>query len=324
MFKKIQIENLYKTLLLRDVDESGLNSYVKSDLSIVEIESVIKRSDEYKSLLLKQSNYSDPLLDSPRNLPRNTTVKFFDTDTESLYEENIKRYGDSWIWSNVDISYKLNSLGYRMKEFNEIDWTNYMAVFGCSFTTGVGLPIGYTFSHKISESLNLDLVNAGVPGGSNDLILMNLTRLLSTKKLPKLIILNWSHLRRKSYWSNGRPIIHGATVDSRGDKWNKSFANYLDNYNDWPYEFINILKQANTLCSLANVPVWHITNFDCFGFVDEIETFRHSLDSHDLNYLNSDIGRDFDISRNNHAHPGLKLQNKIVDRFNEIKTNFGF
>ncbi len=83
-----------------------------------------------------------------------------------------------------------------MKEFNNIDYNNCMAVFGCSHTVGIGINNEDTWSYRIAKDKGLDLINAAVPGGSNNLMVINLVRLLKTVK-PKYIVMSWTSLLRK-------------------------------------------------------------------------------------------------------------------------------
>jgi 2-polyprenyl-3-methyl-5-hydroxy-6-metoxy-1,4-benzoquinol methylase len=50
--KKAKIEQLYKNILNRDADASGLTHYLNSDFSLTEIEHQLRNSDEYKKNFL--------------------------------------------------------------------------------------------------------------------------------------------------------------------------------------------------------------------------------------------------------------------------------
>lgn len=307
--KKTKLEELYRDILFRDLDASGLKTYY--DMNIDQIENILLSSAERKKLLLQEYT----LLDMPRDLPRSCTTKFWDTDTEELYNKNVNKLGNDWIWATKPIEYSVNSLGYRMQEFNEIDWSNYLAVFGCSFTAGTGLPLEDTWSYRISKSLGLDLVNAAIPGGGNDTILINLTRLLKQKEKPKYIIISWSAITRKAYWYNGNVILYGS-IDQKNKSWEQSYYNYLNNNYQWQYEFIEIKRQADTLCQLANVPVWHITNFNEYNFIDSVDKILPSQSDGSMYGINNWSARDYNFEKRT-GHPGIELQDKIVDKWNQ-------
>lgn len=334
--KKKQINALYNRILERDADEAGLYTYQNSKLSLEEIENALYNSSEYLLLTESRLNSNNYLIDSPRNLPRNTTVDFWDTDSEDLFNKNKALLGEKWIWSNTKITYKINSSGYRMKEFDHIDWSNYMVSLGCSFCAGIGIPLEDTYSYRISKELDLDLVNGGIPGGNNDLILMNVSRILANKTLPKLITISWSALSRKSFWGNGKPLLYGlsATPESLGinlinykapSLWGDAYHVYNTNYRYWKYDFLETKRQVDTLCKLANVPVWHFTNFGDYDFTESITklvydaSLARNKSIPDIQYLNEHIARDFSIN-----HPGFNLQNRVCDEWNRIKKDLGF
>lgn len=333
--KKKQINALYNRILERDADEDGLLKYYNSKLSIEEIEDALYNSNEYAVLTESRLNSSNCLIESPRNLPKNTTVKFWDSDTEELYNKNKVLLGKQWIWFDAQIEYSINSLGYRMKEFDDVDWSNYMASFGCSHCVGVGIPLEQTYSYRISKELGLDLVNGGIPGGNNELILMNVSRLLANKAPPKLITISWSGLSRKSFWGNGKPLLYGLgdTAENLGmnilnstapSLWGDAYHVYNTNYRYWKYYFLETKRQVDTLCKLANVPVWHFTHFGGYEFTESVTKILHSdsgaLQSPpNIEYLNEYIARDFSVN-----HPGFNLQNRVCNEWNRIKKDFGF
>ena len=93
-----------------------------------------------------------------------------ENDDENLYDYNIKhRYNDmqlnGWLDAKSAIVYQFNSWGFRSTEFNS---TGGIMFLGCSHVAGIGLPEIDTFSHIVSNRLNLDLYRMGVGGGSND------------------------------------------------------------------------------------------------------------------------------------------------------------
>lgn len=309
--KRQQLTELYREILFRDPDESGLTAY--ADLDIESVRTALLNSDERKEILLSQG--TGLLLDMPRDLPRSTTVNFWDTDTEELYNYNQQRLGEQWRWSQQPIIYSVNSLGYRMKEFDQIDWSNFMAVFGCSFTAGTGLPLEETWSYRIAQELKHDLVNAAIPGGGNETILLNLTRLLSSGKLPKLVIISWSSLVRKCYWYKGTVILHGS-VELKNKLWESAYYNYLINPEQWAYEFLETKRQVDLLCKLAGIRVWHMTSFNEYNFVDAVDKIIPRQSDGTVYGINNWAARDYNIESKT-AHPGLELQDRIVACWNQ-------
>lgn len=85
-----------------------------------------------------------------------------------------------------------NSLGFRCKEFTDIDMDNYILFAGSSHTEGVGVKPDQTFAHLVSAVMKCDQVNLGVGGGGIDAVEHNLLMwFLKHDKHPKAIIVEW-------------------------------------------------------------------------------------------------------------------------------------
>jgi hypothetical protein len=78
---------------------------------------------------------------------------------------------------------------------------------GCSFTEGQGLKnhITESYSHQLSEKLNLEYYNFGLCGASNDYIFRKIFELIEEDTITKddIIVIQWTHYNRKEL-----PIIH--------------------------------------------------------------------------------------------------------------------
>jgi len=305
MFKKYrvnQIFKLYNNILLRDPTQDELQKSVhnfKPELLKENLLSSLERCRIVKS-------YDDTiLLNIPRNLPRNTIINFWDSDTKERYNELKKEIGKDWFWFNKNISYDINNLGYRMKQLDQIDIDNCIAVFGCSHTVGIGINNEDTWSYKIAKNMNCDLINAAIPGGSNNLMLINLIKLLKHIK-PKLIVMSWTSLLRKSFWKNGNVVMWGQYApgvcfdDER--IWETSFNNYMENDIQHQWEFKLLKDKVDLLCKFANIPVYHITMWDGFSFDSSIEKFIW----HNPDPAIEQTARDG-------WHPSIQLNNKIYN-----------
>lgn len=89
------------------------------------------------------------------NLPKNqiTHIDYFTTD-EIKYAE---------LWEGKHFQYDVHDLGFRFTELpTEVD----IAVFGCSFTFGIGLPTEMLWHTILSNKSNSSCINFGLPGAS--------------------------------------------------------------------------------------------------------------------------------------------------------------
>jgi hypothetical protein len=321
--RKKKIINLYENILGRVPDDGGLNYYLNSNLTIEEIKNSLLNCSERKNMLFNNNILLN--ISKIYNI-KSKTVLFCDTDTENCFIKNKKTLGKKWIWNNKPIEYKINSLGYRMNEFDEIDWSNYMAVFGCSHTFGTGMPLDDLFSTKISKDLKLDIVNASIPGGSNNSILINLCKLLHNKSLPKFIICNWTFLTRWSYIQNDTICRYGIGKKDIGCDYSPSYVNYIENDSQLDMNFNIIKEQVDTLCKLSNVPVWHITSCNGYESNNKIDKIFSEKNHTSIEHINKTCARDFLHTDNfvNAGHFGYKYQENVFNKWLQIKNTFRF
>jgi hypothetical protein len=85
---------------------------------------------------------------------------------------------------------------YRIEEDTIFDDTIWF--FGCSHVYGYGLPRNKTAPSILGTILDETVVNLGVPKSGIDLILENLTRLLSLHK-PKAVVIAYPMIARKMF-----------------------------------------------------------------------------------------------------------------------------
>jgi hypothetical protein len=119
-------------------------------------------------------------------------LKFYPADDESRFLESLKTQPEDWYYRTKDITYKLNSHGYRTQEFNTIDWANSIVLFGCSCTFGIGVDEDETISYYLSQITNRPVINMGWPGGSNMSMLMNSSVLKQEYPTPYAVVFLWS------------------------------------------------------------------------------------------------------------------------------------
>ena len=94
----------------------------------------------------------------------NTTLNWCSTDSEQEFQKNLKNSQqyellDKNGWIDRNIEYSFNSYGFRSRE---IDISNPgFAVFGCSFTSGIGLPVDELWPVRLSKELSIPVDNFG-------------------------------------------------------------------------------------------------------------------------------------------------------------------
>lgn len=148
----------------------------------------------------------------PQFLKNNEQIMLFcGTDTQEAYEKNLKIMPNDWRYRDKKVFYKVNKYGYRTDEWENIDWKNSIAIFGCSYTFGIGLAEDETISYYLEELTGKRVINLGVGGGSNELSLMNCTHMINNFDFPEVVVFNWTFLDRFIYLSRNGYITNVGT-----------------------------------------------------------------------------------------------------------------
>lgn len=278
---------------------------------------------------------NDFLIESPWT-EKYGTFNFLHTDSEELFEQNKKKLGPEWIYYNKPITYTINQLGYRMeKEMHEVDYDNYIAFFGCSFTVGIGMPLEDSFAYITAQRAKCDYVNAAVGGASPDFVFTNFLHFFEkAPKKPKCFVFVWPELTRTFYWYENRPLflVSGQEKNCITDYWNKAYKSFIMEDSHVNNRFKYIRSAIKLICESNNVPYYECSlyqsneNFNStheeIDFSDKIHPAYSAFD-HDPKILHLNWGRDIiSMSKTEvNAHPGNYCQHAIADKF---FTKFGF
>ena len=117
-------------------------------------------------------------------------------DTLEHYNNTRKAFGNAWKYSNKSISYNTNRLGYRTKEFEEIDWANSIVLFGCSHVFGAALAEDETISHHLTSITGIPVINMGAMGSSIQHTFYNNITLRKHYPTPKAVLNLWTSVDR--------------------------------------------------------------------------------------------------------------------------------
>ena len=122
-------------------------------------------------------------------------------DNEELFEHNKTKVGNDWKYLKAKVTYTINSDGYRAPEWDNIDWKNSVVLFGDSCTYGVGISDEDTISSQLEKLLGRPVINLGVGGGSNMLMIHNATHLLEHFGIPYAVANIWSTPNRFRFFT---------------------------------------------------------------------------------------------------------------------------
>jgi len=144
-------------------------------------------------------------------------VHFWGADTEHLYNENLRKLpkDHKWrIWENKTLTYTVNRQNYRCKNWDEIDWTNSILIFGCSNVFGVGLDDTETISSNITNILNIPVINLGVSGSSAMFSWVNTTKICKAGIQPKAVVYVWTYPERVTVLGSDNLVINSGPWNS--------------------------------------------------------------------------------------------------------------
>lgn len=116
------------------------------------------------------------------------------TDSEYHYNKNKSKI-DSY-YSETNVVYTYNDLGYRTINFNELT-DEFILCFGCSYTEGVGVTDTDTWPAMLESEVNMPCINLGIGGSGMHTQLINATQWIKNKMtLPKGVVLQVPEVTR--------------------------------------------------------------------------------------------------------------------------------
>ena len=193
------------------------------------------------------------------------TLLWCSIDSEQEYNKNLKNTWQRELlfqngWIDHKIEYQYNAQGFRSRE---IDLTRPgFAVFGCSFTQGLGLPIWDLYHERISKDLGIPVDNFGVYGASNGLAFRLAHYWLPIIK-PQFVILQTTFKERFE-------IINQHNVSTVMSPAFPQVATVQEVFRDWWFTDANSIadKQRNELaiqqvCHQSGIPV-HVIDVEDF------------------------------------------------------------
>lgn len=218
-------------------------------------------------------------------LPVNTSNifnKFVGTDNESSFKKNLAVQPNDWVYRSKPVNYNLNKDFYRTYEFETIDWTNSIVIFGCSCVFGVGLDEEDTLSRQLSKLLNKPVINIGVPASGIFYSLYNSIILSEGYPTPQAVVHLWTDYDRSTYFKK-QEIINGGP-------WNMKLGDYTDAWTQNPYN----TKTHAVFASKISKQMWQEkTKYY------EASFFRKTAELIECDYI------DFNADARDFMHPGI-------------------
>lgn len=190
------------------------------------------------------------------------------------------------------IDYKINSLGYRTKEFSDIDWANSIVIFGDSTALGEALDEEYTLASVIQSKTGIPTVNLGVGGTSILKAHHDSVLLLENYPAPKVVVYIWTCFYRTVFYKENQTNNYG--VWNAKLKNNKKKYRYKKEYDSWFNNEVNPTVWA-MFTQMATKHLWKDKTIMYEG-----SFFKHTSDLFNCNFFPT-----IDNAKDN-LHPGIK------------------
>lgn len=232
------------------------------------------------------------------------THLYYSSDTLKNYRRSLKQMGDSWKYKDVTIEYKINKMGYRSADIEEITDDNYFVAYGCSHTQGIGLHLDDTYCEVLSKRLGMKYLNLGQGGSSHNYLWFN--ALLGAKHFkfkPKFVIFQWPEITRLAIPKTDGivDIITPIMVNKIGDLYDrKLYEAYIMNRNFINQQALGYYNSVNLLWQEKKVKTINITLDNDSNALFDIKLFPLKFDDNTL------------LARDLH-HPGAEQNVEIAD-----------
>ena len=142
----------------------------------------------------------DQLIHRPSR--RSGTCEFFSEYEKTQFDLNCDNPRMSDKYKDGTLQYTFNSLGYRTGQLNRFNDNEFILVFGCSYTEGVGLHEYDIWHSHLSRKFARPIMNLAIGGTGGDVIRLN-SVLYNRNNFPKpkLVIFQWPGDHRRMFAS---------------------------------------------------------------------------------------------------------------------------
>jgi hypothetical protein len=208
------------------------------------------------------------------------TVQWIGDDNEEKFNYNLNNHRSKLLAtgiSNTDITYSINSNGFRSPEFEPGEW---IAVAGCSFTFGVGVPLEHTWSKIVANHLGLQCANLGKPGAAPDTCFRMCYHWLP-KLQPKALIYFEPPLGRFEILSSTVKTtkdsgLHYANIRTVSEKKFSIYAYWSRNFLNFELNYIKNKLAIQFICENLNIPMYSYKVYKDIQFDNMSRDLQHS------------------------------------------------
>lgn len=235
-----------------------------------------------------------------------TTWEYCGSDDGKKFKSNLKRTKKDWYYRDTPIKYTLNSLGYRTRNFDEVDWENSIVIFGCSYVQGVGVDDTHTLSYFLEKELNLPVINMGVIGSSNTFHLHNVNVLLTQYPKPKAILYLPSAIQRYPIYDWDHVIYRGEWTDNKTQMKTNRANSVVQN--------LMALNIISNMCQSRTTYIEYCVSHPLYKF---LEDYNPNVNRVYIDGCEPRIDNEEDYARDL-AHPGSNIHERLAKSLTKI------
>lgn len=243
----------------------------------------------------------DSILVDYENVGR--TRPFYSSDSRVQFARNYRIVDPKYTADNVE--YKFNKFGYRTCEPSELKERDFILVFGCSYTEGVGLHEEDIWCSQLCNELGIQKFNLGKASSGPDIQYLNTLQYVKSKlPTPKMVIYQWPETTRRAFssmsedYDNQVKITPHTASNPRTEKADTKW--FMRRYCGEPGEREMLSYTSYTVCNqlwgLLGVPVYNWTwqgDYDSryvdVKLVSTVDTGRARDMSHDGSDIHSQV-----------------------------------
>jgi len=252
------------------------------------------------------------------------------SDIEKYHTAEAEKKGKTTI-NKGDVSYYINSYGARGNWSIEEQKDDYLkvAVFGCSFTFGEGLPEDKTWASQLVQKLEVDkpiqLINLGYPGGSIAKNLKHFKYLTDVYKIDIAIFLLPTHWREEyaNYYTSDYPVefynfIPNFALDQQKEKWEQYYTYATDGTRF--YDMVKMISYMELIASTKGIETYYSSwDEQTINFIRDHKLVKMHQILPFFKFLENMLGPHLDskFARDGY-HPGIASQDlfssEVADR----------
>jgi len=252
--------------------------------------------------------------------PKNTQLRFFGTDNKELYERNLERMPDDWIYRDKEIVYNFNNEHLRQKkDLSDVDMDNYAYFTGACYVTGIGVNEEERHSDIVCNELGLDLVTWSAPMAGIKLQVLNFLNFLKiAPRPPKILVVEHILSHIYSQYSEGEFLLYYNNVHlADPDRFPSHISAYQELLKtDFYYqESVMWTNIARVMCEQLGIKFIETSFYtkDPFIIDHNIPCIDRTKFSQDINYA---FARDYRTSQGGNpyaSHMGIGVYKEMAD-----------